>query len=390
MTSASPTRVYLDYNASTPVHPDVVDAVMTALRTGGNPSSSHGTGRAARAWVEQAREAVARLAGCQPTDVVLTSGATEALSLAIHAILGDVRQRSPRPHVVASALEHDAVLAPLQTAAKRSEIDLDLVRPDSVGVVAAHSVREVLREDTALVALLAAQNELGSIQPLDQVAEACRKVGAVMLCDAVQATGRGLDLATLDADLLTISGHKFGGPPGIGALIRRNPNIRLIARTEGGLQEWGLRAGTENAPAAAGLARAIVLLEAGALGNHFEMREMRGQICQDLVALVPGATILGPSNSDLVLPQTIAVRLPGYDAETLVAALDLEGIAVSAGSACASGALTPSHVLEAIGLGEREAREVIRISFGYDTQPAELTRALDALRHVLPQVYLED
>ncbi len=382
--------IYLDYNASCPPPPAVIDVVTATLDDAargalGNPSSSHAAGRRARAIIETAREAVADSADVAPRDVVLTSGATEALGLAIHGTVAALERDAPgaaRPHVIASAIEHEAVLAALQTEVARGRIDLSIVAPDAEGIVDAGRVEDALRDETRLVCLLAAQNEVGAVQPFGAIAALCHRAGAVYLCDAVQGPGRGISLASIDADLIAISGHKIGAPPGIGALIRRRPNA-LVAMIEGGPQEGGLRAGTENTPAAAGFACAIERLAYDEDVEVARCEGLRARLVEGLGRLDRPVSILGPAERGRRLPQTVAVHIPESDSEAIVAALDLEGVAVSAGSACASGALATSHVLTAMGLDERAARGVIRISFGWASTEADIDGALEALRRVL-------
>jgi len=348
--------VYLDCNATAPLRPEVVAAMVEALGACGNPSSVHGFGRRARARVEAARTAVAALAGAAPAEVIFTSGGTEANLLAL---------RGAGRAVIAGATEHDSVLKAAPGAA--------LVPVDGAGLVDLAALDRILAaaEGPALVALMLANNETGVIQPVAQAAAIAHARGAWLHCDAVQAAGKiPVDMQALGADSLALSAHKLGGPQGTGALVLR-PGVALAPVIPGGGQERGRRAGTENVAAihgfgvAAGLAREG-LPAVAALRDGLEAR---------LVAAAPGTRVFGREAARL--PNTSCIAMPGPRAETQVMALDLAGFAVSAGAACSSGKVARSHVLHAMGAGSAADR-AIRVSLGWATRPDEVDAFAEA------------
>lgn len=346
-------RVYLDHNATSPLRDEAKEALRIAVEASfGNPSSIHAEGRRARSALESAREQVAGLAGVPPREVVFTSGASEAIAAAFHGIV----EKTPpsRRRIVVSAIEHSAVLA-----AARAAID---------GRV-------------ALVALQAANNETGVLQPVADVGEACARAGAQLLVDAVQAAGRiPIERDRWRASLLALSGHKLGGPAGTGALIVKD-GVRLAPLIGGGAQERRRRGGTEAvaALAAFGAACAAAARELPAEGAR--IASLRDRFESGLAAAAPELTVHGGRAPRL--PNTTLVSFPGVSGEALVIALDLAGIAASTGSACASGAVEPSHVLAAMGLSGASAQSAVRFSLGWSTTAADVDRALDAVPGIL-------
>ena len=326
--------LYLDANATEPLRPEAREAVLAALDLGGNPSSVHAAGRAARRLLEDCRERLAARFGARPQDVVFTAGGTEANALAVRGI-GRGRR------LLVGATEHAAVRA----AAPEDAVTIP-VRPDGTADLAA--LATLLAEGgPALVCLMAANNETGVLHPLAEAAALCRCHGAVLHVDAVQAAGRvPLDLAAMGADSLALSGHKMGGPPGAGALLLR-PGVELPALIAGGGQERGRRGGTEPLPAIAGLAAAAEAADPVAAAR---LAALRDRIEAGVRVLAPEAVIAGAGAARL--PNTTSILLPGVAAETQVIALDLVGVRVSAGAACSSGKVARSHVLEAMGFGE--------------------------------------
>jgi cysteine desulfurase len=363
-------RVYLDWNASAPLRPAAHAALCAALDLTGNPSSVHYEGRAARKLVEEARAAVAALVGAQARNVVFTSGGTEANALALtpHWQIGGGPRRFT--HLLVSATEHPSVLSGGRFAPEAVE----KLTVDRNGVIDLDALARRLESLGApvLVSLMAANNETGVIQPVAAAAEIVHRHGGLLLVDAVQAAGRmRLDIAELGADLLTLSAHKLGGAKGAGALIRRDEALHFVdSLIRGGGQERGARAGTENvaAIAAFGAAAASVALAAEAA----EMTRLRDRLEAGLRAVTPEAAIFGADVPRL--PNTTLVAMPGGKAETLVIAFDLDGIAVSSGSACSSGKVAPSHVLAAMGAAPELARGAIRISLGAATAEADVDR----------------
>lgn len=366
---------YLDYNATAPLRPEARAALLAALEAPANPSSVHRFGRNARGIADIARGQVADLVGADARRVVFTSGGTEANNLALRlAIEGAAGVKS----LIVTGIEHDSVLRP----ARHSGLPTYEVVAGADGVVSLAALEATLgaarsaHPGPALVGLMLANNETGAIQPVAEAARLAHANQSLLLCDAVQAAGKiKVDLAELDADFLTLSGHKLGGPAGVGALITRDdwtpaPILR------GGGQEKGMRAGTENLSGIAGFGAAAAASQFGLYGMKSVMAE-RDRLQAGLLAACPEAPVYG---SGARLPNTLCIGMPGVPAETQVMALDLAGVAVSAGSACSSGKVTPSHVLTAMGLPEEAAREAIRFSLGWASRPADIDLAIEAWR----------
>jgi len=355
-------RVYLDWNASAPAWPAAAAAVAEALREGGNASSIHAAGQAARRRIEAARARVAALAGARADQVVFTSGATEANNQALRC--------AGRAAVLVSAVEHPSVLEAVPDAVRLP------VDGDGVADLDALDRALAAAPAPALVSLMLANNETGVIQPVAEAAAVARRHGALVHCDAVQGPGRlPVDLAALGADLLSLSAHKIGGPQGVGALVLRDPGAagRLI---HGGGQERGLRAGTENLPGIAGFgaaAESILALDSGAAAA---MAALRDDLERRIRALAPDAVVFGAGAPRL--PNTSQLAMPGLAAETQVIAFDLAGIAVSAGAACSSGRVEAPAVLAAMGVPDALARCAIRVSLGWTTTPADIDRFVAA------------
>jgi cysteine desulfurase len=387
---------YLDYAASAPLRPEALAAMLPLLeRPAANPSSQHGQGRAARAAVETAREQVAALVGASPAEVVFTSGGTEADNLAVK---GSVLARPEGArHLVCSAVEHHAVLDAAAWAAADAGGQLDLAPVDAAGRVELDRLATLLRPGrTALVAVMAANNEVGTGQPVAAAAELAHGAGAVLLCDAVQAAGLpGVDLAGDGIDLLALAAHKLGGPTGVGALVVRS-GTGLRPLVHGGGQERGLRSGTLPAAALAGFgAAAAAALDDRRAGAAASLAALRGRLLAGLRDLAPDLEVngdpglggpvpgAGAAGSRPSLPGLLSVRFPGRRAEDLLLLLDRHGVACSAGSACASGAVTASHVLLAMGREPAQARETVRFSLGHGSTQADVDAALAAVAEAL-------
>jgi cysteine desulfurase len=348
--------IYMDWNATAPVRPAAQRAVAAALAAPGNPSSVHGFGRGARRIMEEARASLAALVGARPENVVFTSGGTEANALALAA-------RDER-RLIVSAIEHESVLKPARGAWA------GIIRVNADGVIDLDHLRALLEQDSqpALVSVMFANNETGVIQPVAAAAEIAHRFGALIHCDAVQAAGKlPVDIAALGVDFLTVSGHKFGAPQGVGALILAKPS-GLAPLLLGGGQERSRRAGTENVPAIAGLGAAL-----GAIADAeaAAVRALRDALEAKLLVLDPALTIFGAKAERLPNTSCFAAA-EGKPAETLVMALDLAGIAVSAGSACSSGKVQPSHVVTAMGFDAGLAGRAIRVSLGPTNTAAEI------------------
>ena len=355
---------YLDYNATAPVRPEAVAAVADALALGGNPSSVHAAGRRARRAVEAARAEVARLVGTAPADIVFTSGGTEANQLALRG--------AGRARVLVSAIEHDSV--------RQAVPDAEIVPVTASGIVDLAALAAMLRRDErpAIVSLMLANNETGVIQPVAEAATIAREHGALLHCDAVQAAGKvPVDMKALGADLLTLSAHKLGGPQGVGALAVAGA-VALAPLQLGGGQERGRRAGTENVPGIVGFGAAAAVA-ARELGGS-ALAELRDSAERRLLAAAPEARVFGAAVPRL--SNTICIALPGAPAATQVMALDLAGVMVSAGAACSSGKVRPSHVLTAMGATPEEAGCAIRISFGWNSSAADVEQLVAAWRQL--------
>ena len=368
-------RAYLDHNATTPVAAEVADAMHEAVRgCFGNASSIHAFGQAAKAALDDARSAVAALLGARPNDVIFTGSGTEADNLAIRGV-AEASPTAGRRHLIASAIEHEAVLNTLKALSKRGWTTTLLPVGDA-GVVEPAALEAALTDDTALVSVMHANNEIGTLQPIAELAGIAHRRGAVFHTDAVQTAGKlPLDVGALGVDLLSISAHKFNGPKGVGALwIRRG--MRLVAPTTGGRQERNRRAGTENVPAIVGLGVAARLAAAKLSREAARLRTLRDRLESSLLDRVPDTAVNGGGER---VPNTTNISFHGVEAEALLIALDLEGIAVSTGSACSSGTLEPSHVLRAMGLTPRRAQSSIRFSLGLGNTDDEIDRLVGVL-----------
>lgn len=354
--------VYLDYNSGAPVRPEVAAEMLQALADPGNPSSVHAFGRAARARIEAARRSLAGLVGADPAGIVFTSGGTEANALALRGC-----GRSRR---LVSAIEHPSVL---EAAPEAERIP---VTPD--GTVDLTALEALLAAETrpALVSLMLANNETGIVQPVAEAARIAHAHGAWLHCDAAQAVGRiEVSLGELQADIITVSAHKAGGPAGIGALIQADPTRNLAPILLGGGQERRRRAGTENVAGIAGLGVAA-RLAAEDLKGAAELAALRGRLEREALARVPEAVVIGADRERL--PNTVCLALPGVEARTQVMALDLAGVAVSAGAACSSGKTDAGHVLAAMGLDERLRSSAIRVSLGWASGDGDVDAFLAA------------
>ncbi|MEO8482909.1 MAG: cysteine desulfurase family protein [Acidobacteriota bacterium] len=369
-------RIYLDYNATTPPLPEVIATVGRVMAsTFGNPSSVHTFGQQAKGELDHARSAVAALIGAEPSEIVFTAGGTESDNLAIRGA-AEALEPAGRKHLVTSGIEHEAVLNTMR-ALERRGWSVTTLPVDQSGVISPAALEAVIRKDTALVSVMHANNEIGTIQPIAELAAIARAHGAVMHTDAVQSVGKiPVSVKALGVDVLSLAGHKFGGPKGTGALwIRRG--VRLSAHLTGGKQERNRRAGTENVPALAGLgAAARAAIETG-LTAGLAIAAMRDRFEDSVLRSVAGTAING--DRDRRVPNTSNISFEGIEAESLLIALDLEGVAVSTGSACSSGSLEPSHVLRAMGLSQARGRNSLRFSLGATSTAEELDFVADVL-----------
>ena len=368
-------RIYLDNNATTQIHPDVLAVFDDTLRTVfGNASSIHKEGQIARQVIEDARESVARLISAAAREIVFTSGGTESNNAAIFGAAGF----ASRHHIVTTAIEHPSVLEPV-TELKRRGHEVTIVPPKRSGSVDAAAVIDAIRPETRIVAVMLANNETGVIQPVAEIARACRERGIHVHCDAVQAAGKiDIDVEALAVDTLSLSAHKMHAPKGIGALYVRR-GTTMDAQLLGGAQERRRRAGTENVPLAAAFGAAASL--AGEHPFRSDVAQLRDRF-ESSLGVLP-VTVNGAAESRI--PNTSNITFRGADGEGIVIALDLSGVAVSTGSACSSGRIEPSGVLLAMGLSAEEAKSTVRFSLSRFTTPIEIDTAAALLREIVPR-----
>jgi cysteine desulfurase len=367
-----PSHAYFDWNATAPLRPEAKAAVAAALDVTGNPSSVHAAGRAARRLVEEAREKVAALVGVTPREVVFTSGGTEANALALAPPLGET--------LLVSAIEHPSVRSGGRFAR------IDDVPVSGTGAVDVAALDSLLKgRNRPLVSLMLANNETGVIQPVAEAAALVHAAGGLLHVDAVQGPGRiACDFKAVGADLMTLSSHKIGGPQGVGALIVRD-GLAVDALVKGGGQERGTRAGTENVAGIAGFGAAAEAVLLHWAAEAAQMEALRNELEAGLKAVTPKAVIFGAEAPRL--PNTTLFTVPGMKAETAVIAFDLEGVAVSSGSACSSGKVAPSHVLAAMGVDPEFARGAIRVSLGYATSDEHVGTVLKAWEKLANRLY---
>ncbi|MBV9886002.1 MAG: aminotransferase class V-fold PLP-dependent enzyme [Acidobacteria bacterium] len=393
-------RIYFDHNATTAVEPEVVQAMLPYFSGEfGNASSIHGFGQKARAAVETAREQVAGLMGARAQEIVFTSGGTEADN---HAIFGVVRaaiadgvklsgragakelerehpnrlQSAKSPHVITTTIEHEAVLNACQ-ALEKDGIDVTYVDVDGAGRVDPESIRRALRTETLLITVMHANNELGTVQPLEEIGKIAAEADVYFHTDAVQSVSKiPVDVNLLKLDLLSLSGHKIYAPKGIGALyVRGGTQIRQLMY--GGHHQRGFRPGTENVAGIVGLGKAAEIARGLLASDAARVGQLRDELERGLLQRVPDARVNGAGAART--PNTTNITFAGIEGEALVIALDLKGLACSTGAACSSGAVEPSHVLTAIGLSAEEARASLRFSLGRHTRPEDVAFAVEAV-----------
>jgi len=366
-------RIYLDHNATTPLDPRALDAMLPFLRDDfGNPSSLHWFGQRARGAVEEARTQVAELVAADPAEIVFTSGGSESDNAALRGV--STKARAPRAGIVCTAIEHHAVLNTAKALGAEGR-PLSIVRVGQSGAVDAGDLAASVGETTALVSVMLANNETGVVQPVAEAARLAHAKGALVHCDAVQAAGKVvIDVRCLDVDLLTLSAHKIYGPKGVGCLyIRRGTPLAALVR--GGGQERNRRAGTENVAGVVGFGAAAAIAREGLQADAVRVAALRDRLEARLLA-IPGARRNGEGAR---VPNTTNVSFGGIEAEGLLIALDLEGIAVSTGAACAAGGVEPSHVLRAMGLPPERVESSLRFSLGRGTTEADVHRTADTV-----------
>ncbi|NBB74684.1 MAG: aminotransferase class V-fold PLP-dependent enzyme [Bacteroidetes bacterium] len=386
-------QVYMDHAATTPLDERVLEAMLPYLKEHfGNASSVHARGRKARFAVEASRERIAGLIGAEPGEIVFTSGGTEADNLALKGVLQQrQQQQGARGHLITSAAEHEAVLRPAE-ALSDAGWPVTILDPGPHGAVTPHQVTEAFRPDTVLVSLMHANNETGVLTPIEEIAAVCRKHDVLLHCDAVQTAGLlPLNVNDLGVDLLSMSGHKFYGPKGIGALYVRG-GVDLDPLVEGGSQERKRRGGTENVAAVVGCAEALALAVDEAAARAERIRCLQRRLTHGLQDRLGNAMQLNtPLDDAPVAPHIVNLSFPPHeeqpmDGEMLLLNLDMQGVHASAGSACTSGALEPSHVLSALGLPRATASAAARFSLGKDTTEEEVDYVIETLETVVQRM----
>jgi cysteine desulfurase len=369
-----PDRVYLDWNATTPLRPEARQAMAAAWEVAGNPSSVHAEGRQARRLVEDARAAISAAVGARPQDVAFTSGGTEANAL---ALTPGLRRSAGEPvrRLLVSAIEHTSVLS----GGRFSREAVGTIHVTGSGLIDLDHLRRLVAVgQPALVSVMLANNETGALQPVSEVADIVHEAGGLLHVDAIQALGKiPFDIKSMKADLVTLSAHKIGGPKGVGAHVLAEDVRGLEPLLRGGGQELGRRAGTENVAGIAAFGAAVRASMAALEGDAARQRDLRDRLEAGLKQ-TPGMIVF--SEAVPRLPNTTLFTVPGLKAETAVIGFDLGGIAVSSGSACSSGKVQPSHVLAAMGVGEELARGAVRLSLGWSTSEAGIDLALQAWR----------
>lgn len=372
--------VYLDYNATTPLAPMALDAMLPFLQGGyGNPSSIHAAGRETRAAIDDARDRLAALLGVKSHEIIFTGGGTESCNL---AVLGIARALAPRgKHLITATTEHHAVLHAFEQLKHHEGYELTLLPVDSTGRVNPEDLKAALRKDTTLVSVMQANNETGTIQPVEELSALCREKGVCFHTDAVQTFGKlPVRPADLGAAAVSIAAHKFYGPKGVGLLYLR-AGIAISRIHHGGSHENTRRPGTENVAAIAGMAAAAEYAESKRESEQPRLAALRDQLWQGIREI--SAKAIRNGHTELTLANTLNVSFPGYDGEALLIGLDLEGVCASSGSACMVGSVQPSHVLTAMGIAPEVASCTVRFSLGTETTPEHIEHCLRAVRSVL-------
>ncbi|MDF2964090.1 MAG: class aminotransferase [Paenibacillus sp.] len=374
--------IYLDYAATTPVHPEVVDAMLPYF-TGmyGNASSTHSAGREARAVIHQARDTIASFIGCAPSQLVFTSGGTESDNMALFGAAG----ASAGKHIITSQTEHHAVLHACEQLEKRG-FEVTYLPVDSAGRIRLDDLQKAIRPDTALISIMYANNEVGTLQPIQQIGELARANGILFHVDAVQALGHlPIDLSRLPVDLMSFSAHKIQGPKGIGALYIAK-QAKLEPLLYGGNQERKRRAGTENTAAIAGFSKAVQIIDSNRYEMQQKMEKLRIEMVTKLEQQLGREQVVINGHPVERLPHILNVSFPGVSTETMLMNLDLEGIAAASGSACTSGSLEVSHVLKAMQLSEDVLKSAVRFSFGAGTTSNEIEIATNKIATIVSRI----
>lgn len=365
-------RIYLDHGATTPLDPRVLEAMISFLKEDfGNPSSLHFFGREVKKQLEEAREKVAGILGAEPEEIIFTSGGTEADNLALAGVVRALREKGK--HIITTAVEHHAVLDTC-TALKKEGFDITILPVDRYGMVEPQHVKEAIREDTLLVSVIYGNNEVGTVQPLEEIGQITREKGILLHTDAVQTVGNlPLEVEKLQVDLLALSAHKFYGPKGAGILYCRQ-GIEIDRMLHGGGQERGRRAGTENVPGIIGMARAMEIAVEEKEENTRRMEKLRDKLIEGLLSMEDVYLNGHPTRR---LAGNVNASFEYIEGEALLLSLDYKGIAASSGSACSSGSMEPSHVLVAMGIPEQTAHGSVRFTLGRHTTEEEIDYVLE-------------
>lgn len=378
-------RIYLDHSATTPIDQEVFFAMEPYFfEYFGNASSIYREGQKARVAIDDARLMISQILSCSLDEIVFTSGATESNNLAIRGVLEAWRKNNPAkiPHIITTRIEHSSVRNILLTLQEEGIVEVSFLPVSSDGVIEAEAVKNALREETALVSIMAVNNEIGSVQPITRIGRLCKKNAVLLHVDAVQAIGHfSVSCEAWKCDLLSLSAHKFYGPKGVGLLFVRS-GTELVPQIVGGGQERKYRSGTENVAGIVGMAKALEKAELLREEEFSRLRELQKK-GKDLLLSIPESKWNGAEIGDLRSPSNLHISFGEIDGESLLMRLDLEGIAVSLGSACSSGLLTPSHVLLAIGRSEEDAQSGVRITMGRSTTEEMLKKAIEKIAFVV-------
>lgn len=378
------TTIYLDHAATTPTDPAVIEAMLPYWReTWGNPSSLYAAGRQARAALDRARAALADMLHCHPREITITSGGSESDNLALRGTVAEARRAMPRPHLITSAAEHHAVLH-TAAALEKDGVDVTYLPVDGDGMVSPGDLAAAIRPETCLVSIMYANNEVGTVNPIAELAAVARERHILFHTDAVQAAGAlPLDVDALGVDMLSLSAHKFNGPKGVGLLYTRR-GTRWTPQLTGGGQEMNRRAGTENVAYAVGMAVALANAEVARPRAVAHCTALRDRLIARAMAEIPDVRLNG--HPSLRLANNASLGFAGVEAESLLILLDAEGIAASAGSACASGSVEPSHVLTAMGVPETYALGTLRFTVGVENAADEIERVADLLPRLVARL----
>ncbi|GGG19870.1 cysteine desulfurase family protein [Paenibacillus abyssi] len=377
--------IYLDHAASTPLHPEVLDTMLEVYRgLVGNPSSIHNNGRHGKRILNQARDRIAAHMGCQPSELVFTSGGTESDNMALIGAAHAMRRRG-KTHIITTAIEHHAVLHPAEKLSSEG-FDVTWLSPDIHGRISLEELKSSIKENTGLISVMYANNEVGTTQPIEEIGGITREIGAVFHVDAVQALGLlPIHCASLPVDLMSFSAHKINGPQGVGALyIAKGTPVEALLL--GGSQERKRRAGTENAAGIAGFGKAVELAVSDREHKWKTMEQLRLHFVGRIAQLLGDSGVVVNGHDVYRVPHIVNLSFPGVDTETMLMNLDIEGIAAASGSACTSGSLERSHVLQAMALPEERLRSAVRFSFGLGNTLEEIEYAAEKIATIATRI----